>query len=97
MLADQNQNQIREDRMNPAACRKLICAVINEQFSIATMQQTGWRITDSDIGQARRWFRSKDFAMYCDLLGLDPHFVRRGVENRIAILDAAAAADRGDV
>lgn len=95
MYGGDDRNRIEESLIDAAACRKLACAVINEQFEIACKTGPAYQITDKDIRDARKWFRSRDFATWCDLIGLDPAFVRDGVAREVARIEALHAADGG--
>lgn len=86
-FADLDRNQIREQTIQPRACRALWCAVIEDQFRLAVSPCRSDH--KSQVCSAQNWFGSRDFFMVCALAGVDGAFVLFGVRRHLAMWGAA--------
>lgn len=76
-------------------CRRLWCAVIEQQFLIATQAARDGKVA-GEVTLARSWFASRACAEVCTLIGLDPAWIREGAARAFARSDAQGGrADRG--
>ena len=82
-----NANQITEQDICPRACRRLWCAVIDEQFRLAVSPVRIDR--PFEVSAARDWFGTRDFFMACALAGLDGAWVLGGVRHQLALRGVA--------
>ncbi len=80
-LDDHNESMITENQRGAQACRRLWCAVIEEQLGLVFNPSSKDRGFQRDA--ARRWFGSYDFAMVCNLAGVDPDYIYAGFTARL--------------
>lgn len=78
------------------ACRELWCAVIAHQFNLAFgrhVRRYGngtYSLHPLEKQRARDWFGSRDFKQVCALANVEPEFIMRGVQARLAAERSAA-------
>ena len=65
------------------AMRGLWCAVLYEQVRLATTRPTTHQ-SALEIAKAVNWIGSRDFRAVCDLAGLDPDWIERGIARTFA-------------
>ena len=64
---------------------RLMVAILEDAVSIHVKSLSGGCVTRRDVREAREWLASRDrslpfgFESICDVLGLDPSYIRRGV------------------
>lgn len=72
--------------VDAAGCRRLWCALILQEFQIATQPQRPSR--RREIEDARAWFASASFHGICALIGLDGGWMAQGAAAAFARIDA---------
>jgi len=64
---------------------RLMLAILEDAVSIHVKSWSGGFVTRRDVREAREWLASNDrslpfgFEFICDVLGLDPSYIRRGI------------------
>jgi hypothetical protein len=64
---------------------RLIVAILDDAVSILVKNHAGGFVTHREVREARAWLASRDrslpfgFESICDVLGLDPSYIRRGI------------------
>ena len=64
---------------------RLMVAILEDAVSIHVKSFSGGSVTRRDVREAREWLASRDrslpfsFESICDVLGLDPSYIRRGI------------------
>ena len=64
---------------------RLMVAILEDAVSIQVKSYSGGFVTSHDVREAREWLASRDrswpfsFESICDVLGLDPSYIRRGI------------------
>ncbi|WP_299647955.1 hypothetical protein [uncultured Jannaschia sp.] len=65
------------------AMRRLWCAVLYEQVRLAISTPSSQQ-SSLAISQAVHWIGSRDFRFVCELAGLDPDWIERGIARTMA-------------
>jgi len=77
LLDEPNTNLIEEPETTMESVHSLWCAVIEEQFELATAPIKKDR--PYEVLSARMWFGSREYYTVCALAGFDPEWLLAGV------------------
>ena len=76
---------------------RLMLAILEDAIALHVKSLSGGVVTRQDAHEAREWLTSRDrslpfaFESICDVLGLDPSCIRRGIRGAEACPEEAAA------